>query len=399
MDNFDLEPLPQTDFGLDAPPAAEILTQLSIAFAVLFYAAAAVLAIGTVVRILLALRGRPQVAFPTRPLAEAGWRVFTETILLRTAFFSDRFAWLFGACVHLGLVLVVLRHLRYVLEPAWLGPAWILVEIAQPLGLYGGLLLLAGLAGFWLRRLVVPSLRAASRPVDHLMLGLLLAAAGSGYLNNWLGTDVVAVKSFFLGLVLLDWKPLPADAPLLIHLWLVAVLMVLVPFSPLLHLPNLFLPAPRPRAAPRMAVRAAVAVAALLLLVPAAAGGLQVAEEGWTKPRPDFSKLARAHKADAATVMIRNHPDFLMNVRAVVVDDGVREANDTIENCVNCHVVKDEAGQPVDHRDPRHYCSACHTRAAVTIDCFECHNSKPTGPQPEQAALPGAALAQERSQP
>jgi hypothetical protein len=31
----------------------------------------------------------------------------------------------------------------------------------------------------------------------------------------------------------------------------------------------------------------------------------------------------------------------------------------------------------VDSRD--HFCNSCHSYAGITIDCFQCHNSQPTG--------------------
>jgi len=53
-------------------------------------------------------------------------------------------------------------------------------------------------------------------------------------------TDIVAVKAFFLGLMRFDWQALPADAPLYVHLTLVAGLMIVFPFSKLLHAPGVF---------------------------------------------------------------------------------------------------------------------------------------------------------------
>ena len=53
-------------------------------------------------------------------------------------------------------------------------------------------------------------------------------------------TDVIAVKTFMLGLMRLDIQPLPADPVLLIHLALVALLMIVFPISKLLHAPGLF---------------------------------------------------------------------------------------------------------------------------------------------------------------
>jgi nitrate reductase gamma subunit len=53
-------------------------------------------------------------------------------------------------------------------------------------------------------------------------------------------TDIVAVKAFFLGLMLFDWQPLPAHPGLYAHLTLVAALMIVFPFSKLLHAPGIF---------------------------------------------------------------------------------------------------------------------------------------------------------------
>ena len=53
-------------------------------------------------------------------------------------------------------------------------------------------------------------------------------------------TDIVALKSFIIGLMVLDWQPLPTDRVLLAHLSLVVALMIVFPFSKLLHAPGLF---------------------------------------------------------------------------------------------------------------------------------------------------------------
>jgi nitrate reductase gamma subunit len=78
-------------------------------------------------------------------------------------------------------------------------------------------------------------------PSDYLMLVLLLAIAASGLAMKYVfRTDVVAVKAFFLGLMRFDWQPLPADPMLYFHLLLVVLLMIVFPFSKLLHAPGVF---------------------------------------------------------------------------------------------------------------------------------------------------------------
>jgi len=73
------------------------------------------------------------------------------------------------------------------------------------------------------------------------MLLLLIAIAASGLLMRYVWrTDIMALKSFVLGMVTLQWAPLPADPLLLIHLLLVIILMFIFPISKLLHAPGLF---------------------------------------------------------------------------------------------------------------------------------------------------------------
>ena len=73
------------------------------------------------------------------------------------------------------------------------------------------------------------------------MLALLLAIGLSGLAMKYIThTDIVAVKTFMLGLMVFDWQPLPADPALLIHLFLVATLMAIFPLSKLLHAPGIF---------------------------------------------------------------------------------------------------------------------------------------------------------------
>jgi nitrate reductase gamma subunit len=73
------------------------------------------------------------------------------------------------------------------------------------------------------------------------MLALLIAIGVSGLSIKYVAhTDIVAVKAFFLGLMYFDWRPMPSDILLNLHLLLVALLMIIFPFSKLLHAPGVF---------------------------------------------------------------------------------------------------------------------------------------------------------------
>ena len=79
-------------------------------------------------------------------------------------------------------------------------------------------------------------------PIDGAQRGVLLLGIGlSGLaMKGMIHTDVIAVKAFFTGLLGLTLRPLPADPLLAVHLLLVAALMIVFPFSKLLHAPGLF---------------------------------------------------------------------------------------------------------------------------------------------------------------
>jgi nitrate reductase gamma subunit len=209
-------------------------------FAGLFYLAAAVLVAGLAVRIRQYAGTPAPLKIPTTPAPTTrggvALRLVREVVLFESLFKATLWTWLFGWVFHAALALVLARHLRYFTEPVW---SW--VAFVQPFGVYAGFAMVAGLAGLWARRFLVDRVRYISTPSDHLMLALLVAIALSGLAMKYVAhTDVVAVKSFFLGLMAFEVRSLPADPLLAVHLGLVAALMLVFPFSKLLHAPGLF---------------------------------------------------------------------------------------------------------------------------------------------------------------
>lgn len=163
-------------------------------------------------------------------------RMAREVVLFESLFKSSKWTWVFGWMFHFALLLVALRHLRYVTEPVW---TW--VTLIQPFGMYAGFALIAGLLGLAARRVLVDRVRTISTPSDHLMLVLLLAIGASGLAMRFVApTDIVAVKAFMLGLIYFDPQPMPADPLLLLHLGLVIVLMIVFPISKLVHAVGIF---------------------------------------------------------------------------------------------------------------------------------------------------------------
>lgn len=209
-------------------------------FALLFYVAALVLVVGLALKVIQYARTPAPLKIPTTPAptTKSGvvFRMAREVVLFESLFRGNKWTWIFGWMFHFGLFLVTLRHLRYFLNPVPLP-----IQLVQPFGIYAGFAMVVGLAGLWSRRFLVDRVRYISAPSDHLILGLLILIGCSGLLMSFVvHTDVVAVKSFFLGLMTFNLQPLPSDPLLLLHLLLVASLMIIFPYSKLLHAPGLF---------------------------------------------------------------------------------------------------------------------------------------------------------------
>jgi len=79
-------------------------------------------------------------------------------------------------------------------------------------------------------------MRYISAPSDHLMLALLLLIALSGMLLRYhVHVDIFAVRSFALGLRVVELNDLPKYLVLYVHLISVVMLIAIFPFSKLMH--------------------------------------------------------------------------------------------------------------------------------------------------------------------
>jgi len=216
------------------------MSTLSVIYAFLFYVAALLLVVGLAWRIKMYATTPTPLKIPTMPApltkSGAAFRVFREVAFFESLFKSNRWIWIFAVLFHAGLALVLMRHVRY-----FQADVWMVIKLIQPFGIYGGLAMVAGLLGLWARRVVQERIRYISGPSDHLMLALLVLIGISGLNMKFLShTDIISVKAFFLGLMRFNIQELPTDAPLLIHLGAVAALMIVFPFSKLLHVPGVF---------------------------------------------------------------------------------------------------------------------------------------------------------------
>lgn len=166
----------------------------------------------------------------------------------RLEFSEARLLWLASLALHWSLFVIVLRHLRFVLQPT---PFFVppldqldgILRIGSPPLLITDVLLVAALLYLFGRRLLNPLLRYMSPFTDYFALLLLLGIALSGMAMRYVApVDLVSVKEFALALA--AFHPVVPAAPsalLLVHLLLVSTLAVYLPFSKLVHFGGVFL--------------------------------------------------------------------------------------------------------------------------------------------------------------
>ena len=82
--------------------------------------------------------------------------------------------------------------------------------------------------------------------------------------------------------------------------------------------------------------------------------------------------------------MRRNHMTMLRHQRDETMREGIRGNQYSLRDCVACHAVMGPDAMPVTVASPEHFCRSCHDYAAVNIDCFQCHASRP---EPSVAAI------------
>ena len=198
---------------------------MTVAYALLFYAATLTLVLGLVVKIKQYATTPAPLKIPTTPAPTTKQgvvlRMAREVLLFQSLFKANKWIWLFGWMFHVALALVLLRHLRYFTDPVW---SW--VTLIQPFGLYAAFVLVIGLAGLWGRRFLVERIRYITGPSDHLMLLMLAGIAISGLGMKYVAhTDVIAVKAFMLGVMYFNWF-YPGD---LVNVFKVTTLMCTAP--------------------------------------------------------------------------------------------------------------------------------------------------------------------------
>ena len=205
-----------------------------------FYIATIILIVGVAMKVIQYARTPSPLVIPITPApittGGVALRMAREVTVFESLFKGNKWTWILGILFHYGMLIALLRHLRYFTDPVW---GW--VSMMQWMGIYAGFAMLAGLAGLFARRVFVDRVRYISSPSDYLILALLFFIAFSGIMMKYVShTDIIAVKAFIRGVMTFHWSPMPTDFPVLVHFTLVITLMIIFPISKMIHAPGVF---------------------------------------------------------------------------------------------------------------------------------------------------------------
>jgi nitrate reductase gamma subunit len=161
---------------------------------------------------------------------------------------GEKWLWLAGMAFHWSLLFILLRHLRFFIEPM---PSFLnllqnvdgFFQLAVPTVYMTDMVILAAVSYLFVRRIVIPQMRYISLPNDYFPLLLLLGIAITGVLTrHFYKVDIFRVKELALGLVILRPSvPEGIGLSFYVHLFLVSVLLSYFPFSKLMHMGGVFL--------------------------------------------------------------------------------------------------------------------------------------------------------------
>jgi nitrate reductase gamma subunit len=166
----------------------------------------------------------------------------------RLIFGENKFLWLGALAFHWSFLLILLRHLRFFLEPV---PGFVLIaqeldgffQIGAPVLYATDVVILIALVYLLARRLTDSQVRYISLFTDYFALWLLVGLVLSGVLMRYfIKTDLEGVKELAMGLVTLSpTVPVGVGPIFFAHVFLLSVLIAYFPFSKLMHMGGVFL--------------------------------------------------------------------------------------------------------------------------------------------------------------
>lgn len=171
--------------------------------------------------------------------------VLKGAFLFPGLFKGDRILWIFAWIFHAVLGLVILGHARVVTDfpRLWAALGIDADRMSTVLGGAAGVVLMIFTILLFVRRLTVARVREVSTSPDYFALFLVAAVVLSGNIMRF-GEhfDLEVTRTYFsrLATFSLDPSTVPANAALTVHFLLGQLLIMVIPFSKIMHFGGIF---------------------------------------------------------------------------------------------------------------------------------------------------------------
>lgn len=178
--------------------------------------------------------------------------VIVESLFFRNLLKSDKVFWAGAWIFHATLALIILGHLRvFSALPDWLmGELGMseeaILAMSNNSGGAAGVIIFLTLLYLLLRRLGIQRVREISSPADFAAVVLILAIVFTGNLMRF-GEEhfnLSQAHAYFAGLLKFSprepFQALAGNATFVTHFLLVQVLLIVIPFSKILHFGGIF---------------------------------------------------------------------------------------------------------------------------------------------------------------
>ncbi|MBP9905062.1 MAG: hypothetical protein KBF66_05855 [Rhodoferax sp.] len=109
-------------------------------------------------------------------------------------------------------------------------------------------------------------------------------------------------------------------------------------------------------------------------------------------PKPVIEPARSGQCVESPDFMRRNHMLLLKHQRVDTLRGGVRTGKYSLQGCIECHA--SQKTNSVSASDSN-FCQSCHNYAAVSLDCFGCHASKPASTTAQVAKTPLVSTEQQ----
>jgi len=171
-----------------------------------------------------------------------------QIVLFENIFRFDMPVWVGGWIFHVALFMILGGHVMgiYFLgrQFMYIGLSAALSEhMSELLGTTFGVIALIALFYLLYRRVAVDKVRRVSNPSDYLHLLLLIAIVAVGdfmRLFPGYGIEYAPVKEYITTLVMFQPAAIPSNPLFITHIFLVQILLIIFPFSKLMHLFGMF---------------------------------------------------------------------------------------------------------------------------------------------------------------